>query len=384
MLFQQALASMSSLVLPVVAPEMSADLGLPVSLIGAYWIFIYGISFFASLGCGGYIQRYGPLRISQFALVCMGSGLFLSSYGSLWLIALSGMILGIGAAISTPCSTAILAKMSPPQQAPLIFSLKQTGVPVGGIMAGLFVPLLALKFGWRGAFIGSGFVCFFYAALLQPLRATYDSDRQPAQGFNAAVIWGLLYTVLKEPKYRELAMTWWAYVGVQALFGAFFVTFLVQELGYDLAAAGQIFAGAQAASIVARVFWGWFSSRYIAPRRMLAYIGLLIVVSVVATGFLTRDWSLAAVAGVAFLYAATAISFHGVLISEVVRVLPDNEVGSMAGGILSFAMLGMMSYPAVFGIILHLTGSFAIGFFAAGLPALIVSIRLFRRTVPLR
>ncbi len=186
MLFQQALASMSSLVLPVVAPEMSADLGLPVALIGAYWIFIYGVSFFASLGCGGYISRYGPLRVSQVALICMGAGLLLSSFGYLWLIALSGMILGIGAAISTPCSTAILAKMSPPRQAPLIFSLKQTGVPVGGIVAGLLVPYLALKFGWRGAFVGTAAMCFVYAALLQPLRTAYDGDRHPAQSFNIA------------------------------------------------------------------------------------------------------------------------------------------------------------------------------------------------------
>ncbi len=175
-------------------------------------------------------------------------------------------------------------------------------------------------------------------------------------------------------------MTWWAYVGVQALFGAFFVTYLVQQLDYELAVAGQIFAGAQAASIIARVFWGWLSSHFITPRRMLACLGLLIVVSVVATGFFTTEWSIVAVAGVAFLYAATAISFHGVLISEVVRVLPESEVGSMAGGILSFAMLGMMSFPAIFGLILHATGSYMIGFVTAGLPALIVSFKLLKRT----
>ena len=52
----------------------------------------------------------------------MGVGLIISSTGSLLLIGLSGLLLGVGAAISTPCSTAILAKMSPPDKAPLIFS----------------------------------------------------------------------------------------------------------------------------------------------------------------------------------------------------------------------------------------------------------------------
>jgi len=378
MLFQQALTSMSTLVLPVAAPEMSADTGLPASLIGGYWMFVYGIGFFASLGCGSYIQRFGPLRISQVALVCMGVGLLASSVGSLLLIGLSGILLGVGAAISTPCSTAILAKMSPPEHAPLIFSLKQTGVPVGGIIAGLLVPLFTLEFGWQGAFVGCGIICLLFAALLQLLRKTYDTDRAPAKGIDFAAILALLISVLQERKYRQLAFTWWAYVGVQAIFGAFFVTYLVQKLDYELALAGQIFAGAQLASIIARVFWGWLSSRFITPRLMLAVIGLIIVGSAIATGAFTKDWSIVMISLVALIYSASAISFHGVLIAEVVRILPADEVGSKTGVILSFAMLGMMSYPALFGIILQITDSYAMGFWLAALPALVVSLNLFR------
>ena len=70
---------MCALVLPVAAPEMSAETGLNVSLIGAYTGILYCVSFFTSLGCGGYIQRYGPLRVSQFSMFSLGTGLLLSS-----------------------------------------------------------------------------------------------------------------------------------------------------------------------------------------------------------------------------------------------------------------------------------------------------------------
>ncbi len=381
MLFQQALASMSTLVLPVAAPEMSADIGMPASLIGGYWMFIYGLGFFASLGCGGYIQRYGPLRVSQVALVCMGLGLLISATGSAWLIGASCLLLGIGAAISTPCSTAILAKITTPQNAPLIFSLKQTGVPVGGMLAGLLVPFFALRYGWQGAFVGCGGICLVYATLLQPLRSSYDNDRAPAKGFDFSSILVLLKSILSTPEYRRLAYMWWAYVGVQAIFGAFFVTYLVQEFDHDLALAGQVFAGAQVASIVARVFWGWLCSRLISPQLMLAILGLIIVGSAIATGMITKNWSIVSVVLVAVVYSASAVSFHGVAIAEIVRVLPNDEVSAKAGGILSFAMLGMMSYPALFGIILQATGSYAIGFWASAAPALAVSLTLFRRAL---
>ena len=379
MLFQQALASMAALVLPVVAPEMSAELGVPASLIGAYAIFLYGISFFASLGCGGYIQRYGPLRMSQVALLCLGTGLLLSALGVVWLIPIAAMIIGIGTAVSTPCSTDILARLSPAKQAPLVFSIKQTGVPVGGIIVGLLVPYLALRLGWRSAFLSTGLMCWLYALALQPLRATYDTERRSGYGFSFLAVWNLFRRVLSERKYRELALTLWAFVGVQALFGAFFVTFLVQGLDYELALAGQIFAGAQAVSIVARVLWGWLSTRSVTPKTMLALFGLVIAGSSVATGLFTKDWSAAAVAAVAFVYAASAISFHGVLISEIARLAPVSEIGPISGGVLSFAMMGMMIYPAIFGLLLQLTDSYMYGFLFAAVPALAVSAKLFRR-----
>ena len=378
MLFQQALASMCGLVLPIAAPEMSADTGLPASLIGAYWMAIYGVGFFASLGCGGYIQRFGPLRLSQVALVLMGIALMVSVSGSLWVIGGSCLFLGIGAAISTPCSTAILAKISTPEKAPLVFSFKQTGVPVGGIFAGLLVPFFTLNFGWQGAFVGCGMLCITYAALLQPLRRVYDAERSAAKGFDLKAIFVLLKSVVTVKAYRQLGLTLWAYVGVQAIFGAFFVAYLVQELGHDLALAGQIFAGAQMASIVARVGWGWLAGRYVQPRLLLALIGLIIVAAAVATGSFTKDWSIALVTLVGVVYASSAVAFHGVLIAEIVRVLPPEEVSTMSGAILAFAMLGMMGYPALFGIVLQLSGNYGTGFLLAAIPALIVSVALFR------
>lgn len=379
MLVQQAFASMSALVLPMVAPKMSAETGLEVSLIGAYSGMLYGVSFFASLGCGGYIQRYGPLRISQVSMLFMAMGLLLSAPGSVWLIAAGALCLGTGSALATPCSTVILAKLSPPNVAPLIFSLKQSGVPVGGMMAGLLIPFLALTYGWRGAFVGAGILCFAFAVLLQPLRRHYDADRGGGYHISLRSVHGMLRRVLTNATYREIAITLWFYVGVQSLFGAFFVTYLVQGLDYELAEAGFVFAVAQAISIFARVFWGWISSHLIKPRTMLALFGIMIAASSAATAHFTKDWSVLEITLVAIVYSASAISFHGVLIAEVARLAPKGELAPVTGGILSFAMLGMMSYPAIFGLTLQMSGGYKLGFLLAAVPALLVGLRLFRR-----
>ncbi len=373
---------MATLVLPVAAPKMAGDLGVSLSLIGAYFLFLYSVSMIFALGGGGYIQRYGPLRMSQISLMSSGCGLLLSGLGVVHLLPIAAALIGFGTAISTPASTDILARFSPPKHAPLVFSIKQAGVPVGGILTGLLVPYFAAQFGWRGAFMATGAMCLIMAILLQPLRKAYDTQKQEGYGVSIGRILQMVHRVLTNPRYKELAIAATAYVGVQSIFGAFFVTFMVTALGYDLAFAGQIFAMAQAVSIFGRIFWGWLSSQYILPRTMLALFGIAMSAACAATGMLNPEWKAIAVTAVAIAYAGTAISFHGVLISEIARLAPSEQVAPVTGGVLAFASAGMMIYPALFGVILQVTGSYRYGFIVAAIPALLVGMMFFRRAQP--
>ena len=54
------------------------------------------------------------------------------------------------AALFSPASCA--QRVATSALAPLIFSLKQTGVPAGGMLAGAILPSVALAFGWHALF----------------------------------------------------------------------------------------------------------------------------------------------------------------------------------------------------------------------------------------
>jgi hypothetical protein len=82
-------------------------------------------------GCGSFIVRYGALRMSQVALVSLGGGIAVAAEGSLPGFAASAIIGGGGAALSTPTSSQLLNRVSPPSVAPLVFSINQTAVPAG-------------------------------------------------------------------------------------------------------------------------------------------------------------------------------------------------------------------------------------------------------------
>lgn len=379
MLVQQAFAYMSTLVLPVAAPAVSASLGLDIALVGPYTAIMYVASTLSAGASGGFIQRYGALRVSQAALVLMGLGLVFSWPGWTLAFAATSFVIGAGSAVSTPASSEILARYCPPRRAPLIFSIKQTGVPVGGILAGLLVPAFIAALGWEGAFIACGAMCVVLAFLLQPLRAEFDRHRNPSYRISTRAVAHTVRAVLVHPGLRELALGSVSWVGLQAIYGAFFVALLADGLGYPLGAAGAVFAVGQGAAIGARILWGWLASRFGNARRLLGWLAVVMAAASIATAFFGPGWPVAAVGAVAVVYAGTAISWHGVLLAETARLSPADRIGAMTGGVLLFTSTGIMVYPMIFGAILKATGSYAPGFALAALPALYTGARMLLR-----
>ncbi|WP_119419120.1 MFS transporter [Desertibaculum subflavum] len=377
MLVQQAFSYMAGLIMPVSAPVVARELGLNPALVGAFTGITFAAGACSQLACGPFIQRHGPLRISQVCLATMAAGLLLITSGALGLIAVAAIMIGLSAAPATPASSQILARLSPPHLAPLLFSIKQTGVPVGAMLAGAIVPLAVAWLGWRGGFIVGAAICLALAAALQPLRAGFDKERDPTARFSGHAVLETLREVLRTSELRVLAITAFAFVGLQSVFASFFVIYLTGPLGHDLATAGLAFSVAQGIAIPARIFWGWIGSR-IAPRFVLAGLGIGMILSSIVLGLTGAAWSLTAVILVGCAYTATAVSWHGVLLSEVARLAPRERISNTTGGVLSFGSAGMALFPLGFGAILGATGTYSWGFFLAALPATIATGLLLR------
>ncbi len=378
MLVQQGLSYLSTLVFPVAMPALSQALGIGTAYAGLYTGLCFCVSSLGQLSCGGLIVRFGALRVSQVSLLLLGTGLFLAAAGEVWLFVLSALILGMGNSVSTPASSHLLARYSPPKYAPLIFSIKQTGVPVGAVTAGAIVPLLVVNYGWQSAFLVFGAICWVFGLFIQPLRVEFDSDRQPRHQLSFKAIRTTLGTVWGDDGLRGYAYAMFCFVGLQAIFGSFFVSYLSDGLGYSLTAAGTVFALAQAIAIGARIGWGWIGSRWIDPRLVLGGLGLAMALAslgVAAIGLGVSYWGILAI-GVC--YSATAVGWHGLLLAEVARRAPPGRIGAITGGVVAFGGAGMMTYPLLHAGLLQLTGAYGWGFALGAFPAAVVGVRLLR------
>ncbi len=374
MFFQQSFVTVGKVLPAILAPAILSDLLFAPSWLGVYFGIISIVALAVQVGCGSFIIRFGPLRVSQISLFLTGIGLALAAPGFIFLFFLSAAAIGASAS-STPASSHLLGRYSPSKYAPLVFSIKQTAVPFGLLSAGLLGPLLTEIYGWRLALLLISAICIIFTLALEILRAEFDNDRDESRKFYLSDLRVTIESVLTQQSLRTLAFGCFAFVGLQTTFIAFFVIYLT-EIGYSLLEAGAIFSVATAVAIPGRIFWGWLSSRFIQPKAMLGILALLMFLAVGMTSFIDFTWSNWQVTFVAVLVSISVFSWHGVTLAEAAKLAPSSMRGTVTGGVLSFGQFGGLVLPLLYSLILSFTGSYQLGFIVCSVPALLVGAML--------
>jgi MFS family permease len=216
---------MALLAPPVFAPVAAAAIGVSASRIGLYTSIVYAAACIASLASGRLIHRLGPMRLSQWCLVLCGAGSAVIAAASPAAVVVGAVLIGLGYGPITPSSSQILIRQTPAHRRALVFSLKQTGVPLGGVMAGMLVPPLLLAVGWRAAALVVAIACVAVALAVQPLRSGLDigAADAPAKGSG---VFDSVRLVLRTPAMRRLTLGSFTFAAAQLCFGTFLVAFL--------------------------------------------------------------------------------------------------------------------------------------------------------------
>ncbi len=358
----QAVVTMATLTVPVFAPAAAADIGLDPNTVGIFASIVYIGAMASSLLSGGLAPRYGAIRVSQVGLGLALAGIALTATASWQVMVASALLLGIGLGPATPASSHILARHTPSHLRGFVFSIKQTGVPLGGVLAGALVPLLVVNLGWRGAALAVAALCLACVVLIQPARRHFDTGLRRDGGALEGSLMGPLRLVLGLPELRRLAFASFAFAAIQQSFAIFLVTYLVAGLGMAFVKAGITLAIGQAAGVVGRIVWGALADWLGRPRLILGGLGLAMSGAGLAASAFTADWPYGAIVGVCIVFGATAAGWNGVFLAEIARLAPDDQASRATGGVLFFTFFGVVAAPPVFGAVASLTGSYGFGF----------------------
>jgi hypothetical protein len=378
MFLQQTCGSVGRVLPAVLAPLIILELHADPSWVGVYFGLVAISALVGQLGSGGFIIRYGAIRMSQIALLSTGAGMAVAIIGGASGFVLSALVGNGIAAVATPASSQLLGRWAVRRYAPFAFSVTQTAIPAGILLVGSLGPTLAQSVGWRGTMLVSAGMCWLFAVLLQLLHGRLDTDPLPSHAIHLSDFKTTITSVLAVRELRALSFACFAFNGLQAVFIAYFVTYLT-VLGYDLVSAGALFSAVIAIAIPCRILWGWVGSFYVAPRFVMAALAFGMAVSVVLTGAFDAAWPALWIAAVTGVLSATAMSWHGILLSEAARLAPVGRAGAVTGGVLSFGQMGAFLCPSVFSLLLRVTGGYAAGWAICAVPAVLVGVNLLRQ-----
>ncbi len=364
----QTVGTLLSTAIPVVAPQMTAELGLPPETIGSFAsVNTLGAMLFLLFGTP-LVARFGPARMLQWGTLAAGAAMLLALPGSPALLLAAALLMGIGYGPTGPAGSRVLQATAPPRHRVLVFSVKQAGAPAGGALAGLACAPLAAAFGWQWALAAAALAAFLAAAAIHPLRRHLDIERPTPvplrEAFGLRRLGAPLAALRVHPAMPGLVLLAFAYAALQGSLFTFIVTWLVEAHGRSLTAAGALFAAFTVAGVAGRLGLGFVADRVGDAMLCLGVQG--VGAAVLTAGFVlgapaAPGWlALALAAGCGF----SAASWNGIFLAEVARLSPPDRVAEASSGAILLCFVGYLVAPVLFAAAVAWTASWTLPFLA--------------------
>jgi ACS family hexuronate transporter-like MFS transporter len=328
-----------------------------------------------SLPAGALVDRAGVGGILMMAMAGIAIGTsVVATAQSLTMLLLGMYLMGSGYSFTNPSTAKGVFDWFPQRRRATAMGAKQTGVPIGGVVAaGLGV--LAASIDWRlllgivvAATLGFGAFC----AVLR------DSPQHPDRGRRNPLS-GLL-ELLRDWNYGRFALSNLLYNFGQGNFFGFLTLFVRDALHGSQEFASLCLGVAQATSAGARFGWGVWSDLLLDGRRkgLVVGIGIASVLLLAGMGVAEAGWA----AAVVLLFVAglgiTVASYAGLMQTLSVEAVELHQTGSAVGYNGICTHMGAIIGPPVFGAIVDATGSYSGGWFVTaavvGVGVLIIAL----------
>ena len=354
--FPQCVLSMLAMTPPVMASHIAFSLGLSPKIAGVYVGLVYAGAIISSSFSASLITRLGPLRTSCICVVTGGAGLALLAVPHLAASLFATGIIGLSYGPLTPASSHVLARYRRGAGMAFLVSVRQTSVPMGGVLAGIVAPPLLLGLGWNAACVFIGGVTAALGAAIWIAVSVVRNELPDEHHGHSSSLFEPVRFIFRQPGLASLATSSIVYAAMQLVLSSFLVVYLTSVAGLDLVVAGALLSASQLAGVAGRLGWGFIADRVASPRLLLLGIAILMAVAAGLMSLFTAAWPVAAIAAVVILLGATASGWNGVFLAEIIRDVRPAEVGLATAGSMMFAYMGTVLGPTLFGGLASVVG----------------------------
>jgi MFS family permease len=302
-LTMQTVSAFLTRTLPVIAPELTAAAGVDPQSIGILSGLVAGGTMWFLVGGSLLLSYFGPVRLLQLGVLVGAAAAAATITANWWILLVASFAIGAGYGPSPPAGSEILTRATPEGRRALIMSIKQSGVPLGGAIAGLLQGCI---------------LAFFVTQLTTEI------------GLSLTVAGGAFSAMQLSGTFTRVVMGW-----------------LADRLGGLRALMLLAIASSAMVLVLSRVSPGW-------PVWLVMSVGL-------AVGTTSTSWNGVYLAEVARLAppgrigdatsGSTFFTFGGYLLAPILFALAIPHVGSYGACFVVLALVALLAVPALWNCI---------------------------------
>ncbi len=366
--------------LPILAPFWRDALQLSLAQVGLLLgAFDLG-TLLLFIPIGLLVDRWGePVILTAGALFTAAATALVTQAGGFWSLALLLAIAGLGYGSGQTAGAKAVSGAFGAAGRGTAMGVRQSGLPLGGLIAALLLPVLAGMFGWRVAIAGAAVTCavpgvLCWIGLREDDEASVSGARDGEAGRGIGPghrAWGgalsRLRGILHDPGVMRTTGTAMLLVMVQFCYQSYLALYMVDRFGWSNRAAASLLVAVHLGGVLGRLTWGTVSDRRFGGRRVPALVwcagaGMLFPLILIA---LPHRAFGPGVAGVALVGGILLLGWNGLFSTLIVEHTGPAGAATAMGVSMSLLYLVTMLTPPVFGWFVDRTS------YAAGWAALV-------------
>jgi sugar phosphate permease len=308
--------------IPVLAPALRAEYDLTLPEVGLVIAAVNVGSVVTLLPWGLLADRVGERPVLASGLAGASVALVAAAFAPSSAVFVAAIVLAgaLGAGVNAASGRAVMGWFEERQRG-FALGIRQTAVPIGGMVAALALPPIASEWGVRGGLAALACGCFAAAtAGVLGLREAPAEDEEL----------GDVTHPLREARVWRLSIGSGLILGAQICILGFAVLFLHGERGLSTAAAGGILALMQLLGAALRILAGRWSDHIRARMRPLRQLSTALAGSLVLTAAVLEA-RLALLLPILVVAGALSLSWNGLAFTATAEVAGRARSGAALG-----------------------------------------------------
>lgn len=309
---------------------------------------------FCMLFVGRLLDRYSERILIGASTVLLGGALLLAHMAREFMGLLFVLLLiGTFYSVSQPGGSKVILKWFPKEMRGLAMGIRQAGIPIGGALAGVTIPLLTLKFSLSYTINVIATICIVGGLLFFIFYKESNPQEHTSREYVRLSFWMQLKKVICKKELYPIFITGICMISLQMILVGHFMKFLATEKSITPILAGKVFSIMLFAGMIGRIILATISDTYYKGNRrtplfICVCISFFLILVVVMSIHTMRIGALFVVSG---LLGFFAIGWFSLFMVEAAESASKESVGLTVSFALTLNQIAIIFAPALFGYI---------------------------------